>query len=428
MEGMEGMTADDTRARPERRRKVSNPSLKSAASCSGLMRPPLQSLWHRTAATVLLLLLALAPGCLAWWAPLHMTVAEIASRHLTDKAGHWTEMILENDDIPGHRFEPSAHDIVEASHWADDIKLKGVRVFTEWHHSSTPIVRNMPPDFTPPPMRTEDVLWALQEAEDLLLNDEASTWSRSLMMRLLIHFAGDLHQPMHAATLYSESFPDGDRGGTRFPVTDPTNPEIKDLHGFWDWGAGVFPDFVAAEHSPSLEYSRKEDFIAFVDSLGLDTPRAAGYEIPPKDLVSRIADQITREHPYNSFPPEIRDSTDFSLWKNESFKITDEIVYGESIVPGGSIPEEYRRVAQDIIRERVALGGYRLAAVLNNIFHKDRKDGPEVEEENYNLRLHEIILYVGFGLSFLANLWLGYAYLKRRERPAYGLNEDLWTM
>ena len=47
----------------------------------------------------------------------------------------------------------------------------------------------------------------------------------SLNLRLLIHYVGDLHQPLHATSRYTESHPNGDRGGNDFHLTP--NGEIK---------------------------------------------------------------------------------------------------------------------------------------------------------------------------------------------------------
>lgn len=50
-------------------------------------------------------------------------------------------------------------------------------------------------------------------------------WEPPATWPFLIHFVGDIHQPLHAAT-------DGDRGGTCKKV-DVTSPE-KNLHFVWD--------------------------------------------------------------------------------------------------------------------------------------------------------------------------------------------------
>lgn len=43
-------------------------------------------------------------------------------------------------------------------------------------------------------------------------------FSKSLMLLILIHVVGDLHQPLHNAQLVSRDFPYGDKGGNLFKV------------------------------------------------------------------------------------------------------------------------------------------------------------------------------------------------------------------
>lgn len=57
-------------------------------------------------------------------------------------------------------------------------------------------------------------------------------------LRFLVHFVGDLHQPLHAATMYSAEFPDGDLGGNYYKIQVPGSSYTTNLHSFWDSGAG----------------------------------------------------------------------------------------------------------------------------------------------------------------------------------------------
>lgn len=54
----------------------------------------------------------------------------------------------------------------------------------------------------------------------------------STAMRLLIHYVGDIHQPLHATTKFDATYPSGDRGGNSFKVLEKDG--IKELHGVWD--------------------------------------------------------------------------------------------------------------------------------------------------------------------------------------------------
>ena len=48
------------------------------------------------------------------------------------------------------------------------------------------------------------------------VNSEAE--GKSLALRLLIHYIGDIHQPLHSSDRYSRDHPNGDRGGNQFSI------------------------------------------------------------------------------------------------------------------------------------------------------------------------------------------------------------------
>merc|ERR1711998_479301 len=54
----------------------------------------------------------------------------------------------------------------------------------------------------------------------------------STAVRLLIHYSGDIHQPLHATSRVDHEFPKGDRGGNS--VALPSHDGAKNLHSVWD--------------------------------------------------------------------------------------------------------------------------------------------------------------------------------------------------
>ena len=54
----------------------------------------------------------------------------------------------------------------------------------------------------------------------------------STAMRLLLHYAGDIHQPLHATSRVNNDYPEGDRGGNSVPL--PSIQGAKNLHSVWD--------------------------------------------------------------------------------------------------------------------------------------------------------------------------------------------------
>lgn len=54
----------------------------------------------------------------------------------------------------------------------------------------------------------------------------------STAMRLLIHYTGDVHQPLHATSRVDHEYKQGDFGGNAVPL--PSKSGAKNLHSVWD--------------------------------------------------------------------------------------------------------------------------------------------------------------------------------------------------
>lgn len=76
--------------------------------------------------------------------------------------------------------------------------------------------------------------WNKEEKD--LLDDQ---FEKSFMLSFFIHVLGDIHQPLHSCSLFSDEFPNGDQGGNLFNIT---YKNMKELHAFYDSGAGQLPD------------------------------------------------------------------------------------------------------------------------------------------------------------------------------------------
>merc|ERR1719230_1876130 len=55
---------------------------------------------------------------------------------------------------------------------------------------------------------------------------------KSYALRLLIHFMGDIHQPLHCSDRVDSQFPSGDKGGNDFPI--PYHYSANELHAVFD--------------------------------------------------------------------------------------------------------------------------------------------------------------------------------------------------
>lgn len=266
-----------------------------------------------------------APRAHAWGATGHMITAQIAYDDLTPAAKAGVDSLI--SVFAG--YPPRMDSFVQAATWMDEIKDWGAfTMFDGWHFADMAFNPDSLPDLPPP--APENVVWAINEAKATLATDKPVVFQKALALRMLIHFVGDVHQPLHCGDRYTKERPQGDYGGNLFQLAGPE----KELHAYWDDTAGLF-----AKLSAGSDDWRK-DVPAFASTV---TSRV------PKTAVPQWADG------------------DPECWANESLALVASDVYA-GIQEGTQPSEEYEARAQKIVLQRLALGGYRLAALLNGVF------------------------------------------------------------
>lgn len=69
---------------------------------------------------------------------------------------------------------------------------------------------------------------------DKINNETGVSWALGdgINMRLLIHYVGDIHQPLHTVSRFTKDFPNGDMGGNLFMLKESEN--VTELHALWD--------------------------------------------------------------------------------------------------------------------------------------------------------------------------------------------------
>ncbi len=276
---------------------------------------------NRTIAALALLLSTCTS--FAWHDTGHMVVAEIAYRHLQPWARAMADSLL---NVGG---DAKTRSFVTASCWADDYKSQRDG---PWHYINI----HFRTDGKPATMKplAENVVWAIRRHTEILRDRNALALDRANALRYLIHFVGDIHQPMHCVARDTEQFPEGDRGGNDFRVVSPEHldPKPRNLHFLWDMGGGLFRSV----------------------KRPLDAQGAA--------TLSRLADQAMRAHPRSDFAKELA-VTDPEAWAADGHDLAVRIAYDmrENSVPN----ERYLKRCRELSLERVALAGYRLAVLLN---------------------------------------------------------------
>lgn len=51
---------------------------------------------------------------------------------------------------------------------------------------------------------------------------------------MVIHYVGDIHQPLHDSAEVDHRFPSGDQGGNLQKIPDDLKEGVADLHAVWD--------------------------------------------------------------------------------------------------------------------------------------------------------------------------------------------------
>ena len=182
----------------------------------------------------------LAPSARAWGCKGHQTVALIAEKHLTPQARQLVEKLLGENPIDPQLKRycgNTTNDLqVDASTWPDDVRNE--RHHGPWHYIDIPRGKHKG--------SLEEycgadgcVTRAIEEQRAVLKDKSADPVKRAEAVRYLIHFVGDMHQPLHVIN-------NGDNGGNCVPVKylhhepllNPLHPEREDyspnLHQIWD--------------------------------------------------------------------------------------------------------------------------------------------------------------------------------------------------
>lgn len=310
------------------------------------------------ATTVLLAAFTAAPAAQAWGCKGHQVVALLAERHLTPAA---KQMFL--DLLQTHPIDPqlkrwcggNTEAFADAATWADDVRQKGKD--DGWHYIDVPrgAPRSAMSKACAPPHGC--VTQAIREQAAVLKNKQADGETRVRALRYILHFVGDLHQPMHAIT-------NGDRGGNCVPVryfqSRPLAKSDKDaaeeyfqpnLHQIWD------TQIVEAD----LQGRSPEAYAEFLDQAfraEMSAWQKAGIHA---DDWAWESHEHAEETAYGALPKKVPIFPDVEMEDCASNNHFAQRMLHRHIVLG----QAYQDEAGDVVEERLARAGYRLAMILN---------------------------------------------------------------
>lgn len=301
-------------------------------------------------AFVCILLLSVQVSVKAWWDAGHLVTAMIAYENLTPEARQQVDEQVKYIE----RDYPFINNFVALATWADDLKAEGVYVYSTWHYTNLPY---NPYNIALPTMPEVNVVWAIKEAQAVLSSDSARPIEQARQLGFLTHFVGDLHQPLHSTSYYRQEVPGGDAGGNGFPIA--SFGKWRNLHACWDDGCGYL-----STYNDINPYGSTKEAITDVEMKRLRT----------------FAQEIMEAYPKNDLTEAAQLDADF--WALESHKLA--IKYGYKgvqsinengrktyIQPNDPVSEYYLEEGQKIVERQIALGGYRLANILNEVFEEN---------------------------------------------------------
>lgn len=227
--------------------------------------------------------------------------------------------------------------------WADLIRDKNFPVRNKefhhgsWHYMDTfwrdangrvEIVTDLKPD-------EQNAVERLFALEKTLRDPMQANAERAVALAWILHLAGDIHQPLHCSGRVTTLEPTGDQGGNLFLITPVDAQKSDNLHWYWD--------SILTRSTPRINDEADSTYIA------------------------RLASGLTKKHLAKEFADKLK-SGKYDQWQQEGFEFATKEVYPASLKRNEMPSENYRKRAAAIAEQRLALAGYRMADLFNQIF------------------------------------------------------------
>ncbi len=310
-----------------------------------------------------LLLFSLVPaGLHAWGRDGHRITARIAAKHLSGKARARVFDLLKNESrAKGFLAGRSPNDVdaiadamAAVAMFADEVKRTTAKETREWHFhdlakdddASNAAARCPNEDCVS--VRIEQIRDALKNGKGLKTQNNNFRATGQLMF--LIHFYGDIHQPLHCAT-------NADAGGNCLKTERDFGSD--QLHATWD--GGLVTSLARDEHGhelTELQVARavnKRFGARFQDFVG--TAKAIDIAIESHNVAFEkaygpiIATGQVRVFPFKPVDPSCKTAP-------------DELQNMDPV----DLAALYDETTLNTVAEQLAKGGFRLAGALNRIF------------------------------------------------------------
>lgn len=311
--------------------------------------------------TVVLTLLLSALPARAWNDAGHTAIDVLVYRNLTPEVRASLDEILrahpryEEDLLRGYEGPKddltarAEYAFAKAGTWPDMVRDRNNPAFathhkSNWHYTDVPFFPFGGEDkFKGEPARPAkpgdpyDSISAWEYNLARVHDKSLPPADRAVSLCWVLHLGGDIHQPCHNTSLYSETHPTGDKGANEWMLM--YRGERRNLHSLWDgW-------------------------------LGNDRSLAAAQQ---------TAKSIAELHPKGAFNKQIAE-TDVRAWVQEGARLAIEHVYlygmitatpkklaeADPNLPLPQISDTYAKSATTLSLQQAALAAYRTASALN---------------------------------------------------------------
>jgi len=320
--------------------------------------------------------IAIAPSAKAWGCKGHQAIALIAEIHMTPHARQVAMQILHASPIDPtlarYCGQSGLDPFADASTWPDDIRK--LRPETPpWHFIDIP--RGAPKSdiakYCPP--STSCVTRALTEQVRILRDLGSTAQAKADALRFIIHFVGDIHQPLHAIT-------NNDMGGNCVPVTffgqAPEGPPGRrlvepggsiesvpgsgsfhpNLHSIWD--TDIIEHFSPGQSSTQLASNLDQKFDSQI-SAWLKQP--VDYEAWAWE-----SHQLAESTAYGKLPHPLAIETPRPV--SACVDPADPTSHDRLLKIDENLGDDYQNAATPVVEEQLAKAGARLAALLNSVW------------------------------------------------------------
>jgi hypothetical protein len=255
-----------------------------------------------------LLVIAVLLSNLAWgWGREgHRIIATVAEDHLNETTNVMIQSLIGNNHL------------YSIASWADDIRRER-RDTAPWHYVNIPFGNRYNASRDCPSPRS-CVVEKIADFMKILTDKKAPREQRAEALKWVVHFVGDIHQPLHAA----KEAEGGNGIHVRFLNSDHCGPYDCNLHGVWD------------------------------TSMILHTG------LKPDDYAERLEQLIKSERLAG------QDGGTAEQWANESVRLAQ----AGWVRDGANLDEGYYQQEIKVVDRQIALAGLRLAKLLNDTIGK----------------------------------------------------------